>query len=80
MRWYTQAGTPKVTVRGAYDAAARTYRLDIAQSLAPTPGQTDKLPATMPLALGLVDPQGGEFPLDGPPMRAKRSSPPACSS
>ena len=39
MRWYEQAGTPKVTVRGAYDPAAKTYRLDIAQSLAPTPGQ-----------------------------------------
>ncbi len=63
MRWYAQAGTPKVTVRGAYDAGAGTYRLDIAQSLAPTPGQTTKLPATMPLALGLVDPQSGEFPL-----------------
>ncbi len=63
MRWYSQAGTPKVAVRGAYDAGARTYRLDIAQSLAPTPGQTVKLPLAMPLALGLVDPRGGEFPL-----------------
>ena len=49
MRWYEQAGTPKVTVRGAYDGAAKTYRLDIAQSLAPTPGQNVKLPMTMPL-------------------------------
>ena len=40
MRWYSQAGTPKVTVRSAYDAAAKTYRLDIAQSLAPTPGES----------------------------------------
>src|SRR6516162_2476317 len=39
MRWYAQAGTPKVTVRSAYDPEARAYRLDIAQSLAPTPGQ-----------------------------------------
>src|SRR5260370_5182398 len=63
MRWYTQAGTPKVTVRGGHDAGARAYRLDIAQSLAPTPGQTTKLPATMPLALALIDPQGRAFPL-----------------
>ena len=63
MRWYSQAGTPKVTVRSAYDAAAKTYRLDIAQSLAPTPGQAVKLPATMPLALGLVGPNGGDLPL-----------------
>jgi aminopeptidase N len=63
MRWYSQAGTPKVTVRSAYDAAAKTYRLDIAQTLAPTPGQAVKLPATMPLALGLVGPNGGDLPL-----------------
>jgi aminopeptidase N len=63
MRWYSQAGTPRITVRGAYRPTERTYRLDIAQSLAPTPGQATKLPMTMPLALGLLDPQGGEFPL-----------------
>src|SRR5208337_5638475 len=51
------------TIRSAYDAAAKTYRLDIAQSLAPTPGQAVKLPATMPLALGLVGPNGGDVPL-----------------
>ncbi len=63
MRWYNQAGTPKITVRSAYDAVAKTYRLDIAQTLAPTPGQTVKLPMTMPLALGLVGPNGGDMPL-----------------
>jgi len=69
MRWYTQAGTPKVTVRTAYDPQARTYRLDISQSLAPTAGQPTKLPMTMPLALGLVDPHGGEFELKSPDAR-----------
>jgi aminopeptidase N len=63
MRWYSQAGTPKVKVRTAYDKEARTYRLDIAQSLAPTPAQPTKLPATMPIALGLVDSEGGDIPL-----------------
>ena len=63
MRWYSQAGTPKVTVRSAYDPAARTYRLDIAQTLAPTPGQNVKLPMTMPLALGLIGPNGGDMAL-----------------
>ena len=63
MRWYTQAGTPKITVRGNYDQKERTYRLEIVQSLAPTPGQATKLPMTMPLALGLIDPQGGDIPL-----------------
>ena len=60
-RWYTQAGTPRLTVRTAYDADARTFRVDVAQSLAPTPGQDSKLPMTMPIALGLVDRAGGDF-------------------
>ncbi len=63
MRWYTQAGTPRVTVRTAYDAAAKAYRVEIHQALAPTPGQATKMPMTMPIALGLVDPHGGEFAL-----------------
>jgi aminopeptidase N len=63
MRWYSQAGTPKVTVRSAYDQETKTYRLDLAQSLAPTPGQTVKAPAAMPLALGLIGPNGGDLPL-----------------
>ena len=66
MRWYSQAGTPKLTVRGSYNPAERTYRLEIVQSIAPTPGQATKLPMTMPLALGLVDPQGGDMPLISP--------------
>src|SRR4029079_6682462 len=37
MRWYSQAGTPEVVASGQYDAAAKTYRLDVAQPLAPTP-------------------------------------------
>ena len=70
MRWYSQAGTPKVTVRSAYDAVAKTYRLDLAQSLAPTPGEAVKLPATMPLALGLVGPNGGDLALASPDASA----------
>ena len=63
MRWYGQAGTPKLTIRGSYNSAERTYRLEIVQSIAPTPGQATKLPMTMPLALGLVGPNGGDLPL-----------------
>ncbi len=63
MRWYSQAGTPKLSVRTAYDAQGRTFRLEVAQTLAPTPGQPVKLPAVIPLALELVDPEGGETPL-----------------
>ena len=39
MRWYTQAGTPEVVAAPHYDARAKTYRLDITQTVPPTPGQ-----------------------------------------
>ncbi|HEY7386586.1 MAG TPA: aminopeptidase N, partial [Beijerinckiaceae bacterium] len=39
MRWYSQAGTPEVVASGHYDSRARTYRLDLAQVMRPTPGQ-----------------------------------------
>ena len=39
MLWYSQAGTPEVVVDGRYDARAKTYRLDLAQTVPPTPGQ-----------------------------------------
>ncbi len=64
-RWYSQAGTPVLTVRGGYDAAAARYTLDVAQSCPATPGQPDKLPFHIPLAVGLVGPDGGDLPLGG---------------
>ena len=57
-RWYSQAGTPRVRAVGAYDAATRSYRLTLSQSLAPTPGQAEKLPMVIPVALGLLDANG----------------------
>jgi aminopeptidase N len=62
-RWYTQAGTPLLTFRSAYDAAAQSLTLDIAQTTAPTRGQPVKQPLTMPIALGLVDRDGGSIAL-----------------
>ena len=72
MRWYSQAGTPEVTASGHYDPVAKTYRLDLAQSLAPTPGQKTKEPMVIPLALGLVGPDGRDLPLDQARRRERR--------
>jgi len=63
MRWYAQAGTPEVAVTGTYDSVAGTYRLDVAQSLPPTPGQPVKEPMVIPLVIGLVGPNGEDMPL-----------------
>jgi len=63
MRWYDQAGTPLLTVTGAYDQAGATYTLTVSQSCPATPGQPVKEPFHIPLVMGLLDRQGGEFPL-----------------
>ena len=62
-RWYTQAGTPRLAVSEAYDSAAQTYSLTFRQSCPATPGQSEKLPFVIPVALGLLDAQGVELPL-----------------
>jgi aminopeptidase N len=62
-RWYTQAGTPRLEVSEAYDEAAQTYSLTFRQSCPATPGQSEKLPFVIPVALGLLDAQGFEPPL-----------------
>ncbi len=70
MRWYSQAGTPEIRVAPHYDARGKTYRLDISQTIPPTPGQPTKEPMVIPLALGLVGKNGGDLPLelDGRPL------------
>ena len=62
-RWYSQAGTPLVECRGEYDARKKTYTLHARQSCPPTPGQPDKLPFVIPLAVGLVDLDGHDMQL-----------------
>ena len=60
-RWYHQAGTPEVTVSDSYDAAARRYTLTLTQRTPPTPGQPDKQPLVIPVAMGLLDGAGHEM-------------------
>ena len=62
-RWYTQAGTPQLSVSGVYDRGSQSYALRIRQQTPPTPGQPVKAPLHIPLALALLGPGGGELPL-----------------
>ena len=61
--WYSQAGTPQLSARGDYNASARTFDLTISQSCQATPGQPDKKPLHIPVALGLLGQNGAELPL-----------------
>lgn len=64
MLWYSQAGTPVLTIGTAYDAAARTLTLNVEQTVPATPGQPTKEPMHIPLATGLVGPDGAPVPVD----------------
>ncbi|BFM11437.1 aminopeptidase N [Simiduia litorea] len=57
-RWYSQAGTPEVTVSDHYDADANTYTLSFTQSCRPTPETEHKLPFHIPVAMGLLGDAG----------------------
>ena len=71
-RWYNQAGTPKLVVRGDYDAAARRFTLRVEQHY-PSTAYEERLategkpvargPYHLPLVLGLLDAAGRELPL-----------------
>ena len=77
-RWYDQAGTPTLAARGEYDAAAQRYTLTVEQSVPPTPGQPSKLPMHIPLAVGLVGPDGREHPAAARGRGRSRPAPIAC--
>jgi aminopeptidase N len=59
--WYAQAGTPVLTVEDAYDPATRSYRLTLRQSTPATPGQAEKRPLPIPVAVGLISEAGAEL-------------------
>lgn len=58
-RWYEQAGTPKLSIKGAYEADHARFTLNVRQSTPPTPGQPDKRPLHIPLAVGLIGKTSG---------------------
>eukprot|EP00760_Papus_ankaliazontas_P017971 PhM_4_TR17409/c0_g1_i2/m.69948/K01256/pepN; aminopeptidase N len=61
--WYGQAGTPQVTIRTSYDAAAATFTLDVTQTTPPTPGQSEKVPVLIPIRTALLGTDGKAIPL-----------------
>ena len=62
-RWYGQSGTPHLDCSSEYDAAAQRLTLTIRQSCPPTPGQATKLPFHIPVEIGLLAPDGADYPL-----------------
>ena len=56
--WYSQAGTPQIKVDESF--VDGTLTLKLSQSIPNTPGQKNKQPMVMPVALGLLNTDGSE--------------------
>ena len=56
--WYTEAGTPRLNVTDHY--ADGVYTLTFEQENPATPGQPEKHPKVLPIAVGLLNPNGDE--------------------
>ncbi len=64
-RWYSQAGTPRLTVTDRYDALNKRYELTVNQYCPPTPEAQEKLPFHLPFSLGLLRANGSSFTFEG---------------
>lgn len=61
-RWYSQAGTPTLTVED--DWCDGVYILRIQQHTPPTPAQPEKQPLLIPVSLALLDEFGQKLPVN----------------
>ncbi|WP_390130091.1 aminopeptidase N [Synechococcus sp. HIMB2401] len=57
-RWYHQAGTPELSISRQWNSELGQLTVDLQQSTPPTPGQADKQPLVLPVAMALVGEQG----------------------
>lgn len=64
MRWYSQAGTPMVTVRDRYDTALKVYEITFSQATPASADGSTKEAFVIPVRLGLFSSRGKNFALD----------------
>ena len=74
--WYSQAGTPHVSLLRAYDPKQRTYSLTFSQKIPDIPGESARKPMKIPIRLSLFSKTGKSLPLflleDGEKKRGRR--------
>lgn len=61
--WYDQAGTPVISVQTEHNADKELFTVTIEQRCPSTPGQTEKKPCHIPVAVGLVGRDGRDLSL-----------------
>ncbi len=60
-RWYAQAGTPRVRVVEEWEEVDGVFTVTLSQEVPDTPGQAGKKPQVVPIAMGLIGPDGDEL-------------------
>lgn len=60
-RWYSQSGTPRLSVKSVWKDDESTFVLTIKQRCDATPGQEEKKPFHIPIKIGLFSKNGGEL-------------------
>ncbi|MBF0113053.1 MAG: aminopeptidase N, partial [Desulfamplus sp.] len=72
--WYSQSGTPTITVKRNYDEASKTLSIDFSQEIKPDRNQSVKLPMHIPVKFGLISPDGCEKKESSKLINLKNSS------
>lgn len=63
MLWFSQSGTPEVTIEDKYDPDKLEFTIKAKQNVPPTPKQTEKRPMHIPIAMGLINSNGKDIQL-----------------
>ncbi|MGH6922200.1 MAG: aminopeptidase N [Propylenella sp.] len=63
--WYHQAGTPTITIRHRYEPEKERLTLELRQDIPETPDRKPKQPMHIPIAFGLVGPDGQDMSYSG---------------
>ncbi len=71
--WYSQAGTPELTVSEEWDAEGQRYKVTLSQRCPSTPSQSmeDKKAFHIPISFGLLDSNGNDMELKNPLLELK---------
>lgn len=59
--WYSQSGTPRITVKREYDEQSGTLSIDLTQKILPDRNQSEKFAMHIPVKFGIIGPDGNEM-------------------
>ncbi|MDM8537823.1 aminopeptidase N, partial [Desulfobacterales bacterium HSG17] len=61
--WYSQAGTPEISVKRVYNSKNKSYSMTFTQKCPPSLDMAEKKAMHIPVAMGLLDQAGNDIPL-----------------